>query len=51
MKTTTDGAADALRALLSLPDVRPGCWEAPHVEALHDELHAVLDLLDRQPRR
>jgi hypothetical protein len=40
------GAADQLRALLAIPDQRPGAWEAEAVETLHDELTAVLDLLD-----
>ena len=45
-RTTTRTAADRLRALLALPDERPGCWEAVHVEALQDELSAVLDALE-----
>ena len=44
--TTTTTAADQLRALLALPDERPGCWEAEHVEALEDELRAILDALE-----
>ena len=44
--TTTTTAADHLRALLSLPDERPGCWEAEHIIALEDELRAVLDALE-----
>ncbi len=49
MDTNTTTAADALRALLALPHERPGSWEAVHVEALEDELQAVLDLLETQP--
>ena len=44
--TTTTTAADQLRALLTIPDERPGAWEAVHVEALEDELRAVLDVLE-----
>ncbi len=39
-------AADRLRALLAIPDDRPGSWEAVHVEALEDELRDVLDALE-----
>ena len=39
-------AADQLRALLALPDERPGAWESEHVIALEDELRAVLDALE-----
>jgi hypothetical protein len=38
-------ATEILTTLLDLPETRPGCWEAPHVEALRLELTAVLDLL------
>ena len=41
-----DQATETLRALLRLPEERPGAWEAGHVEALEDELRAVLALLD-----
>ena len=44
--TTAHTAAQQLRALLALPDERPGCWEADHVIALEDELRAVLDALE-----
>ena len=43
MSTT---AARQLRALLALPDERPGAWEAEHIIALEDELRAVLDALE-----
>ncbi len=39
-------AADRLRALLAIPDDRPGAWEAEHVVALGDELRDVLDALE-----
>jgi hypothetical protein len=45
MNTVTE-AADQLRALLAIPETRPGCHEADHVEALETELTAVLTLLD-----
>ena len=48
--TTTTTAADRLRALLALPDDRPGCWEAEHIIALEDELRAVLDALEPDDR-
>ena len=44
--TTAHTAADRLRALLALPDDRPGCWEAEHIIALEDELRAVLAALE-----
>ena len=44
--TTTTTAADQLRALLALPDERPGAWESEHIIALEDELRAVLDALE-----
>ncbi len=43
--TTTHTAVDRLRALLAIPDDRPGAWETEHVEALEDELRAVLEAL------
>lgn len=46
--TTSTTAADQLRALLALPLQRPGSWEAEHVEALEDELRAILDVLEDQ---
>lgn len=44
-------AADQLRALLRLPAERPGCWEAEHIDALHDELTAILRTLAGDARR
>ncbi len=43
--TSVTEAAGALRALLSLPDERPGCWEAEHVEALEEHLAEIVDTL------
>lgn len=39
-------ALTKLAALLFLPDSRPGCWEAAHVEALEtDYLAPIFDAL------
>ena len=35
--TTTTTAADQLRALLALPDERPGAWESEHIIALEGD--------------
>lgn len=49
-KTGTKSAAELLRDLLALPERRPGCWEARHVEALEEPLRAILNLLDPPSR-
>lgn len=38
-------ATGKLYRLLELPQQRPGAWEAPHVEALGEQLGEVLDAL------
>lgn len=45
-----ENAAAALRRVLSLPDDRPGAWEAQHVSALDEPLRDVLAVLEgRRP--
>ena len=41
-----ENAAAALRRVLSLPDDRPGAWEAQHVSALDEPLRDVLAVLE-----
>ena len=43
MSTT---AARQLRALLALPNDRPGAWESEHIIGIQDELQAILDALE-----
>jgi hypothetical protein len=49
MGTTQDTrnrkALSLLTKLLTIPDERPGCWEAEHVEALEEPLAEVFDTL------
>jgi hypothetical protein len=45
-----ENAAAALRGLLSLPDERPGSWEAEPVGKLDEPLRDVLALLDGADR-